>query len=113
MLQTNKHYARLGLAFERKIGKILLAYGAASQVPAAGGYADFVISRPLSAVVEVKRTLRSDALAQAQRYALALGLATIALVGSRLAAPPEAFGVSHVLTSFDDLVPGVNVILWR
>ena len=102
-----------GLAFERKIGRALAALMPQAQVPAGGGYADFVISLPFPAVVEAKRTLRIDALAQAKRYATALGIANIVLVAARLAAPPEAFGADDVLVDFNELRPGINVVLWR
>jgi hypothetical protein len=113
MLLTNKRYAKLGLAFERKIQKILAKYGAKAQVPAGGGFADFVITAPYPAVVEVKRTLRKNALIQAQRYAQALGISTIVLVAARLAEPPETFGVTEIITSFDDISPGINILFWR
>jgi len=102
-----------GLAFERRIGRALGHHLPKAQVPAGGGFADFVISLPFPAVVEAKRTLRIEALAQARRYAMALGIANIVLVASRLAAPPEAFGAEDVLVDFDELRPGVNVVLWR
>lgn len=102
-----------GLAFEKRIGAALGHLMPRSQVPAGGGYADFVISLPFPAVVEAKRTLRLEALTQAKRYAVALGIDNIVLVAARLAAPPEAFGAEDVLVDFAELRPGVNVVLWR
>jgi hypothetical protein len=102
-----------GLAFERRIAAAMGHLLPQAQVPAGGGFADFVISRPFPAVVEAKRTLRIEALTQAQRYAAALGISNIVLVAARLAAPPEAFGADDVLVDFDELRPGINVVLWR
>jgi hypothetical protein len=112
MLQTNEAYARMGLRFERKIAAALVPFAPEAQVPAGGGFADFVINKPRRAVVEVKRTLRREALAQARYYAAALGIGCIVLVGMRLAAPPEAFGATEVLVDFAEIRDGVNVILW-
>lgn len=119
ILATNARYAAMGIAFERKLLKALAHYGCEYQVPCAAGIADFVIHRPRRTLIEAKRTLRAEqgttplALQQAQAYADALGIDTIALVAQRLAAPPEAFGASDVLVDFDSIQPGINVILWR
>jgi len=115
MLLTAKVMRKAGLAFERKLLKAFEPYAPKAQVPAGGGYADFVLyAAPVSPlVVEAKRTLRLDALAQVQRYAAALGIVNILLVAQRLAAPPEAFGAPEVLVALADLRPGINVMLWR